>query len=143
VLSFYPSTPEPEVLPPALISQFVTHAREGRIDYVSDGAIYLFAIHYFHDGVVRSFFGTFQGCIQPHNMCKTRHKPFVGSCSPDALQYRGLITYEGLGNPVTEASPTHVRLDAGNNALEYAICYLLLKTLHQCQYSTLDEPIPE
>ncbi len=65
------------------------------------------------------------------------------SCCPDALQYGGLIIYEGLCNPVTEASPVHIRLDAGNNALEYPICYLFLKTLHQCPDITLYEPIPE
>jgi hypothetical protein len=63
VLSVSPSTPDPEVLPPALFSYFTTHARKRGIDYVSDGAIYLFAVHYFHDGVVCSFFGTLQGCI--------------------------------------------------------------------------------
>jgi len=63
VLSFSPLTPDPEVLPPVLSSQFVTQARERRVDYISEGAIYLFAFHYFHDGVVCSFFGALQGCI--------------------------------------------------------------------------------
>ena len=143
VLSFSPSAPEPEVFPPALFSYFATDARERGIDYVPDGMINLFAVQYSHDGVVRSFFGTLQGCIQAHKMRQTRHEPFFGSCRPDALQYIGLITYEGLGYPVTEASPIHVRLDAGKNALEYPICYLLLETLHQGQDSASDETIPE
>ncbi len=76
-------------------------------------------------------------------MCQTRHEPFARSCRPHALQYSGLITYEGLCNPVTEAGPTHVRLDTGDDALEYPICYLLLETLHYGQDSTLYEPISE
>src|SRR3990172_8148329 len=76
-------------------------------------------------------------------MCKTRHEPFPRSCSPDALQYSGLITYEGLCNPLTEASPIHVRLDAGNNAPQYPICYLFLETLHQGQDSASYESITE
>jgi len=53
VLLFGPPMPKPEALPPALFFNFGTHTRERRIDYVSDGAVYFFALAFLRPATVR------------------------------------------------------------------------------------------